>query len=95
MIFLYRATKYGYTVWARHDSGKPMNTYKAGNYTLESSTVVSPKAQFAVPEQTLRKWAKQTALEMAHEHRTDPSRVIELRPHETIAHACMRTRKET
>ena len=61
---IYAATKLGYAVQVV-DRGGIVYEYNAGNCGLESQVVVAPHSPNAVNLRQLRRWAKQTAGEIA------------------------------
>ena len=71
----YAATRYGYCVQVL-DGGQVVHEYSAGNCWQESQTVIAPVSQNAVKLRQLKRWAKQTAGEIAKE-RGIPAKQIE------------------
>lgn len=71
---LYYATRWGYSVTAYDADMQPVDEYRAGNHPLDSQGVVTPQKRYEPGDvhpmslRTLRKFAKQTALEMAQEY---------------------------
>ncbi len=63
---IYAATRYGYCVQV-NDGGEIVYEYSAGNCQQESQTVVAPSSRNAVSLRQLKRWAKQTAGEIAKE----------------------------
>ncbi len=63
----YAATRYGYRVQVIHDGGAVVHEYSAGNCCHESQTVVEPRSPNAISLRQLKRWAKQTASEIAKE----------------------------
>ena len=61
---IYAVTKLGYGVQVV-DRGGIAFEYTAGNHRMESQTVVDPRSPNAVKLSQLRRWAKQTAGEIA------------------------------
>jgi hypothetical protein len=61
---IYAATRLGYAVQVI-DRGGIVYEYTAGNCGLESQVVVAPHSPNAVKLSQLRRWAKQTAGEIA------------------------------
>ena len=62
----YAATRYGYCVQVI-DGGEVVYDYTAGNHRGESQTFVDPRSPNAVTLRQLKRWAKQTAGEIAKE----------------------------
>jgi hypothetical protein len=62
----YGANAQGYVVQTIQD-GRVVDEYHAGNAVKESTTYVKPRSRYAVTLRQLRKWAKQTAGEIAAE----------------------------
>jgi hypothetical protein len=62
---IYAATRCGYRVQVI-DGGDIVYEYAAGNHQTESQTFVAPRSPNAVKLQQLKRWAKQTACEIAH-----------------------------
>ena len=75
---IYAATVYGYCVQAI-DGGQIVHEYTAGNHQGESQTFVDPRSPNAVRLSQLKRWAKQTAGEIAEE-REIPAKRIEYDP---------------
>jgi predicted secreted hydrolase len=75
---IYAATKSGYCVQVI-DGGEVAHEYSAGNHQMESQTVVDPRSPNAVRLSQLKRWAKQTANEIAKEWRI-PAKMIEYDP---------------
>lgn len=71
------ANEYGYVVQWCDQRGQVIDQYNAGNSKYESSTYVEPGSDGAESEETLRKFAKQTALEKAAELGISPENVSE------------------
>jgi hypothetical protein len=63
----YAATDQGYCVQVI-DGGQILYEYTAGNHQKESQTFVDPSSPNAVTLRQLKRWAKQTAGEIATEH---------------------------
>ena len=63
---IYAATRYGYCVQVI-DSGKIAHEYAAGNCWNESQTVIDPKSSGAANLSQIKRWAVQTAKEIAKE----------------------------
>ena len=63
----YAATDRGYCVQVL-DDGQTIYEYTAGNHQRESQTFVDPRSRNAVTLRQLKRWAKQTAGEIASEH---------------------------
>ena len=63
---IFAATAYGYCVQVI-DSGKVVYEYAAGNCRTESQAVLNPDSPGVVCRIQLRRWAKQTAKEIAKE----------------------------
>ena len=57
-------TEFGYAVIIFDNDGKEVKTYQAGNNQLDSG----PGQTLAVPFETLKRYAEQTASEMLAEH---------------------------
>jgi hypothetical protein len=74
----YAATRFGYCVQAI-DGGQIVHEYTAGNHQGESQTFVDPRSPNAVGLSQLRRWARQTAGEIAQE-RGIPAKRIEYDP---------------
>lgn len=70
----YHLTGTGYRVTAYDAESQPVEEYEAGNHPGDSQAVARP-GEPRVRAQTLKKWARQTALDMAKEHGVDPSKV--------------------
>ena len=62
----YAATRWGYAVQVI-DGGQIVYEYTAGNHQRESTAVIDPRSTNAVTLRQLRRWAKQTAGELANE----------------------------
>jgi hypothetical protein len=71
---IYAATKYGYSVQVVDGNGIAYE-YTAGNHQLESQTVTAPRSRNSVKLLQLRRWAKQTAQEIAEKRGVPASRV--------------------
>jgi hypothetical protein len=63
---IYAATVFGYCVQVI-DSGKIVHEYTAGNCWNESQTVIDPKSPGAAKLSQIKRWAKQTARDIAKE----------------------------
>ena len=70
----YAATRHGYSVQVI-DGGKIVYEYTAGNCPTESQTVLAPGSPVAVSRSQLRRWAKETADQIANEWRIPLNRV--------------------
>ena len=75
---IYAATRCGYCVQVI-DGGEIVYEYTAGNHQRESQTFVDPSSPNAVNLRQLKRWAKQTAGEIAHA-RSIPAQRIEFDP---------------
>jgi len=64
---IYAATRCGYSVQVIHDGGEIVHEYSAGNCEQESQTFIDPSSPNAVGLRQLKRWAKQTAREIAEE----------------------------
>ena len=71
---IYAATKYGYAVQVV-DGGEVVDEYTAGNHQLESQAVTTPRSRNSVKLSQLRRWAKQTAGEIAEKRGVPASQV--------------------
>jgi hypothetical protein len=71
---IYAATKYGYAVQVVDGNGIDYE-YTAGNHQLESQAVTAPRSRNSVKLSQLRRWAKQTAGEIAHKRGVPANRV--------------------
>ena len=71
---IYAATRYGYAVQVV-DGGEIVHEYTAGNHQLESQAVTSPRSRNAVKLAQLRRWAGQTAGEIAQNRGIPASRI--------------------
>jgi hypothetical protein len=71
---IYAATRYGYGVQVI-DGGEFVHEYTAGNCQQESQAVVALSSLNVVKLAQLRRWAKQTAGEIAQERNIPPCRV--------------------
>jgi hypothetical protein len=71
---IYAVTLYGYRVQVIED-GEIVHEYSAGNCVKESQTVIDPSSPNAVTLRQLNRWAKQTAGEIAKEHRIPADRI--------------------
>jgi len=63
---IYAATIYGYGVQVI-DSSEIVHEYLAGNCEKESQTFIDPTSSNAVGLRQLKRWARQTAAEIAQE----------------------------
>ena len=63
---IYAATRYGYCVQVVDGDGVAYE-YTAGNHALDSQATTDPRSPHAVGLPQLRRWAKQTAGEIARE----------------------------
>ena len=70
----FAATRYGYCVQVI-DDGMVVYEYTAGNCQTESKAVIDPDSSVAVSRSQLRRWAKQTADQIAEERGVPLSRV--------------------
>jgi hypothetical protein len=75
-IIALATTKYGYCVQVI-DNGEVIYEYTAGNCRTESQAVIDPDSPGAASRSQLRRWARQTAEEIAAEWRV---------PHERTAY---------
>ena len=75
---IYAATRHGYSVRAI-DGGQIIYEYVAGNHPKESTAIIDPSSTNAVKLSQLRRWAKQTADQIA-EKRGIPTNQIEYDP---------------
>ena len=71
---IYAATDQGYCVQVI-DGGQIVYEYTAGNHQRESQTFVDPRSPNAVTLRQLKRWAKQTAGEIATEHEIPTQRI--------------------
>ena len=71
---IYAASDYGYCVQVI-DGGEVFYEYTAGNHRGDSQTYVEPRSPNAVKLSQLRRWAKQTAGEIAQARNVPPQRV--------------------
>lgn len=71
---IYAATRSGYCVQVI-DGGEVVYEYTAGNHQRESQTAVNPCSPNAVRLSQLKRWAKQTAGEVANEREIPAKRV--------------------
>jgi len=71
---IYAATRYGYAVQVAN-GGEIVHEYTAGNHRMESQTVTSPRSPNAVKLRQLRRWARQTANEIAQNQGVPADRV--------------------
>jgi hypothetical protein len=72
---IYAATGCGYCVQVI-DGGEVVYEYTAGNHQKESQAVIDPSSPRAVKHGQLKRWARQTACEIANE-RGIPATLIE------------------
>ena len=63
---IYAATRFGYCVQVLDETAITYE-YSAGNHSMESTAVTAPSSPNAVKLPQLRRWARQTAGEIAHE----------------------------
>jgi len=63
---IYAATRFGYCVQIL-DGTEISYEYSAGNHSMESTAVTAPSSPNAVRLPQLRRWARQTAGEIAQE----------------------------
>ena len=75
---IYAATRHGYSVQAI-DDGEVVYEYVAGNCQKESTAIIDPSSTNAVKLSQLRRWAKQTADQIAEE-RGIPANQVEYDP---------------
>ena len=75
---IYAATRHGYSVQAI-DGGQIIYEYVAGNHQEESTAIIDPSSTNAVKLSQLRRWAKQTADQIAEE-RGIPANLVEYDP---------------
>ena len=75
---IYAATRHGYSVQAI-DDGEVVYEYVAGNCQKESTAIIDSSSTHAVKLSQLRRWAKQTADQIAEE-RGIPTNQIEYDP---------------
>ena len=75
---IYAATRHGYSVQAI-DGEEIVYEYTAGNCQTESQAVLNPDSPGAISRSQLRRWAKQTADQIAEE-RGIPANQIEYDP---------------
>ena len=75
---IYAATRCGYCVQVI-DGGEVIYEYAAGNHQKESLAVVDPRSSNAVNLRRLKRWAKQTADQIAEERRI-PANQVEYDP---------------
>jgi hypothetical protein len=71
---IYAATRFGYTVQVI-DGGQVVYEYSAGNCQKESQTIVDPGSPGAVRLSQLKRWARQTAREIANERGIPAERI--------------------
>ena len=75
IVARYDSDSYGYTVIVERDHTVALAEYEAGNCVQESSSVIGPGDYHGmgmrVKPNQLRKWARQTALEMTQEYSTE------------------------
>lgn len=71
---IYAATSFGYCVQVIKN-GEVIYEYTAGNHRCESQTIVDPKSPQAVKLPQIKRWAKQTAREIANERGIAPGRI--------------------
>lgn len=64
----YTVTDYGYNVNVYDADGQPVEQYSAGNHAGDSQVYVERGDPSRLPKHTLRRFAKQTAGEMAESH---------------------------
>ena len=84
----YAATRYGYYVQVI-DGGRPIFEYTAGNSQHDSQAFIAPDSAGAVSHSQVRRWARQTAEEMAEELMAnrgeyDPDLEAQLEPCEAV-----------
>jgi len=75
---IYAATRFGYCVQVLDETGVSYE-YSAGNHSMESSTVTAPSSRNAVRLPQLKRWARQTAGEIAQEQGI-PMQLVEYDP---------------
>lgn len=61
----YGASRYGYKVTAYDAENRPVQEYEAGNSRFDSGAYVEPGKGSSLPLQTLRRYARQTAGDIA------------------------------
>lgn len=71
---IYAATSHGYCVQVI-DGGEVVYEYRAGNHQRESQTHVDPRSSNAVKLRQLKRWAKQTAGEVAKQRGIPTNRI--------------------
>ena len=71
---IYAATRHGYSVQVI-DDGNVVYEYTAGNCPTESQAVLNPDSSGAVSRSQLRRWAIETADQIANEWRIPLNRV--------------------
>jgi hypothetical protein len=64
----YSVTRTGYDVRVYDPDMNEVETYEAGNSAFDSQAYVDPDDGAALDEETLRKYARQTAEEMAEQY---------------------------
>ena len=67
----YSVNDYGYEVNVYDANGQPIDHYSAGNHALDSQGQVERGDPARLTKTTLRRFAKQTALEMAADYGVD------------------------
>ena len=75
---IYAATRHGYCVQAI-DGGMVVYEYTAGNHQNDSQAILDPRSPNSVRLRQLKRWAKQTADQIAEE-RGIPTNQIEYDP---------------
>jgi hypothetical protein len=83
---LYAATRYGHRVQVM-DGGEIIGEYAAGSCQTESQAIIDPSSSGVVNRSQLRRWAKQTAEEIAMERaaeRIEYAPDLELDPCEVV-----------
>jgi hypothetical protein len=70
----YAATRWGYSVQVV-DQSRIVYEYSAGNHQNESTAVVNPRSPNAVKLRQLKRWARQTAGQIARERGIPPKQI--------------------
>jgi hypothetical protein len=73
----YTVHEYGYDVTVYEEGGAIIESYNAGNSRWESTTYVERGDPARLSKTVLKRYAKQTATEMAGSHGIDPSRIFQ------------------
>ena len=71
---IFAATKFGYCVQVI-DQGQIVHEYTAGNCWNESQAIIDPKSPGAAKLSQIKRWAKQTAGDIAKERGIGPNRI--------------------